>query len=118
MAPRAQPSSSKSNLGRAGGKSRVVIDEDEVPTTARASKFLKRTNHGIVSNNDAQTFNVRIHACLHQEDHPETGAIKGESTGNFMIAYSTPIGPKPNFKKWSDMIKVECDTVRLNSAIT
>ena len=117
MAPKALPSSSKSIPNRAG-KNRVVEDEPEAPTTARASKFLKRTNHGSVTNSDAHTFNVRIHECLHQEDRADFGAIKGESTGNFMIAYSTPIGPKPNFKKWSDLIKIECDTVRLNSPIT
>ena len=61
---------------------------------------------------------MRIHECLHQDDHAESGAVKGMPSGNFMVAFSTPIGPRPDFKKWSDLVKIECDTIRLNAKIS
>ena len=115
----ASPEASTSS--QQGRPQTVDIDADEVPATQqRQSKFLKRTNHGqsFSAQNDYKAFNVRIHECLHQDDHAESGAVKGNPSGNFMVAFSTPIGPRPDFKKWSDLVKLECDTIRLNAKIS
>ena len=112
------PEPSSSNQGRL---ETVNVDAEEVPATQQPqSKFLKRTNHGkgIPFQNDYRTFNVRIHECMHQDDNVESGAVKGMPSGNFMVAFSTPIGPRPDFKKWSDLVKIECDTIRLNAKIS
>ena len=110
------------------GKGRVLpvsdsedddAQEQEPSTQPRVSKFMTRTGHGsnatAASTTSAQSMDVRIHKCLHQKDD-DSGQI-GEPTGNFMAAFSTPIGPVGDRGKWLPSFKCLIDTARLGQRI-
>ena len=106
------------------GKGRALpvssSDEDEEPSTQpQVSKFMTRTGHGSnvtsASTTSAQSMDVRIHKCLHQKD--DNLGKMGEPTGNFIAAFSTPIGPVGDRGKWLPSFKSLIDTARLGQRI-
>ena len=114
-----------SSSARNNGKKKVLDDVEEEPeqqplTQQRTSKFLKRTGHGASVGNPAlspKNFDVRLHQCVAQKDM-ESGLRKGDATGNWMIAISTPIGPPDDRAKWLGVYKTAVDTARLGSKHT
>ena len=62
-------------------------------------------------------FDVRLHQCVAQKDM-ENGLRKGDATGNWMIAISTPMGPPDDRPKWLGAYKTAVDTARLGSKHT
>ena len=114
-----------SSVARNNGKKKVIDDVEEEPeqqplTQQRTSKFLKRTGHGASVGNPAlspKNFDVRLHQCVAQKDM-ESGLRKGDATGNWMIAISTPIGPPDDRAKWLGVYKTAVDTARLGSKHT
>ena len=107
------------------GKARSVpisdSDDDEEPSTQpQVSKFMTRTGHGSnvtsASTTSAQSMDVRIHKCLHQKD--DNLGKMGEPTGNFMAAFSTPIGPVGDRGKWLPSFKSLIDTARLGQRVS
>ena len=114
-----------SSVARNNGKKKVIDDVEEEPqqqplTQQRTSKFLKRTGHGASVGNPAlspKNFDVRLHQCVAQKDM-ESGLRKGDATGNWMVAISTPIGPPDDRAKWLGVYKTAVDTARLGSKHT
>ena len=114
-----------SSVARNNGKKKVIDDVEEEPqqqplTQQRTSKFLKRTGHGASVGNPAlspKNFDVRLHQCVAQKDM-ESGLRKGDATGNWMVAISTPIGPPDDRAKWLGVYKNAVDTARLGSKHT
>ena len=54
-----------------------------------------------------------MHACAAQQDTADFK--KGDPTGNFMVAITTPKGPVGNMTQHMDAIKLNADTVRLRA---
>ena len=124
MSARGSRVAASSSSARNSGKKKVIEDVDEAAeqplTQQRTSKFLKRTGHGAAVANSAlspKNFDVRLHQCVAQKDM-ESGLRKGDATGNWMIAISTPIGPPDDRAKWLGVYKTAVDTARLGSKHT
>ena len=115
---------SSSSARNNASKKKVIEDDDEPAepplTQQRTSKFLKRAGHGAAVANPAlspKIFDVRLHQCVAQKDM-ENGLRKGDATGNWMIAISTPMGPPDDRPKWLGVYKTAADTARLGSKHT
>ena len=125
MSARGSRVAASSSSVRNNGKKKVIDDVEEEPeqqplTQQRTSKFLKRAGHGAAVANSAlspKNFDVRLHQCVAQKDM-ESGLRKGDATGNWMIAISTPIGPPDDRAKWLGVYKTAVDTARLGSKHT
>ena len=103
-------------------KQTVIEDEPEeepVATQRNASKFLKRSGHGVMGNSQLspKNFDVRLHRCVAQKD-TDSGLRVGDFTGNWMVAISTPVGPPNDRAKWLGAYKSAVDTARLGQKHT
>ena len=117
MSARGRVASTSAAARGSGRKQTVIEDEPEeepIVTQRKASKFLKRSGHGVLGNSELspKNFDVRLHRCVAQKDS-DSGLRIGDFTGNWMVAISTPVGPPNNCAKWLGVYKSAVDSARL-----